>query len=122
MSGKIRAANRRRSPAKEITGWPDKMVIDKSGASLVGLDNMNVTLVLAGWYWLIEVLQVKYLNNIIGQDHRFIKKITRPMLGFKSFVAAQATLAGIETAHMIRKGQLPGNGQDAFQHFAALAG
>ena len=102
-------------------GWPDKVVIDKSGANLAGLDNMNVTLILAGWYWLIEVLQVKYLNNIIEQDHRFIKKITRPMLGFKSFVAAQATLAGIGTTHIIRKGQLPANGQNAFQQFAALA-
>lgn len=65
---------------------------------------------------------MKYLNNIIEQDHRFIKNITRPMLGFKSFVAAQATLAEIETAYMIRKGQLPANGQNAFQQFAALAG
>ena len=44
------------------------------------------------------------------------------MQGFKSFAAAQATLAGIETAHMIRKGQLAGNGGTAFQQFAALAG
>lgn len=107
---------------------------DKSGANLAGLDNMNVMLILAGWYWLIEGLQVKHLNNIIEQpsrglqanpcrvaDHRFIKKITRPMLGFKSFVAAQATLAGIETAHMIRKGQLSASGRSAFQQLAALA-
>ncbi len=79
-------------------------------------------LILSGWIWLIEVLQVKYLNNIVEQDHRFIKKLTRPMQGFKSFAAAQATLAGIETAHMIRKGQLVGNGGTAFQQFAALAG
>jgi putative transposase len=45
------------------------------------------------------------LNNIIEQDHRFIKKITKPMMGFKAFHSAQATIAGIETAHMIRKGQ-----------------
>ena len=44
------------------------------------------------------------------------------MMGFKSFAAAQATLAGIETAHMIRKGQLAANGQTAFQQFVALAG
>jgi putative transposase len=85
-------------------GWPDKVVIDKSGANLAGRDNMNVELILVGWYWLIEVLQVKYLNNVIEQDHRFIKKLTRPMLGFKSFASAQATIAGIETAHMIRQG------------------
>ena len=83
---------------------------------------MNILLILSGWFWLIEVLQVKYLNNLIEQDHRFIKKITRPMMGFKSFAAAQATLAGIETAHMIRKGQLAANGQTAFQQFVALAG
>ena len=103
-------------------GWPDKVVIDKSGANMAGLDNMNIALILAGWYWLIEVLQAKYLNNIIEQDHRFIKKLTRPMLGFKSFASAQATLAGIETAHMIRKGQLTVGGKTAFQKFAALAG
>jgi putative transposase len=103
-------------------GWPDKVVIDKSGANRAGLDNMNIALILAGWFWLIEVLQVKYLNNIIEQDHRFIKKLTRPTMGFKSFASAQATLAGIETAHMIRKGQLPADGQTAFEQFAALAG
>lgn len=106
----------------QSNGWPDKVVIDKSGANLVGLENMNILLILSGWFWLIEVLQVKYLNNIVEQDHRFIKKLTRPMQGFKSFAAAQATLAGIETAHMIRKGQLVGNGGTAFQQFAALAG
>ena len=51
---------------------------------------------------LIEILQVKYLNNIIEQDHRFIKKITRPMLGFKAFHSASATLKGIEVSHMVR--------------------
>ena len=54
----------------------------------------------------IEVRQVKYLNNIIKQDHRFVKRVTKPMLGFKSFRAASAVLAGIELMHMIRKGQM----------------
>ncbi|TRD16121.1 IS6 family transposase [Palleronia caenipelagi] len=103
-------------------GWPDKVVIDKSGANLAGLGNINIALILAGWYWLIEVLQVTYLNNRIEQDHRFIKKITRSMMGFKSFNAAQAPLAGIETAHMIRKGQLGDAGSSPFQTFADLAG
>ena len=53
----------------------------------------------------ITIRQVKYLNNIVEQDHRAIKRITRPMLGFKSFRAARAILAGIELMHMIRKGQ-----------------
>ncbi|MGO7522752.1 DDE-type integrase/transposase/recombinase, partial [Rhizobium brockwellii] len=76
---------------------------------------------LQGWFWLIEILQVKYLNNMIEQDHRFIKKLTRPMKGFKSIQSASATLEGIEVAHMIRKHQFPVNGQSAFQQFAALA-
>ncbi|WP_417809040.1 DDE-type integrase/transposase/recombinase [Thioclava sp.] len=64
---------------------------------------------------------VKYLNNIVEQDHRFIKRITRPMMGFKAFHSAQATIAGIEVAHMIQKGQIPANGAGAFQTFADLA-
>ncbi|MCZ8511629.1 IS6 family transposase [Paenibacillus filicis] len=51
------------------------------------------------------IRQTKYLNNIVEQDHRFIKKITNPMLGFKSFLTADKTLKGIECMHMIRKGQ-----------------
>ena len=98
------------------------MVIDKSGANLAGLQNMNCLLLLNGWFWLIEVLQVKYLNNIIEQDHRFIKKLTRPTKGFKSFSSALATLEGIEVAHMIRKRQFEASGQSAFQQFAALSG
>jgi putative transposase len=54
-------------------------------------------------------------------DHRFIKRIMQPMLGFKAFHSAAATLAGIETAHMIRKGQLAKTGIPAFKQFAALA-
>jgi putative transposase len=53
----------------------------------------------------ITVRQVKYLNNIVEQDHRAIKRLTRPMLSFKSFRAAANVLAGVELMHMIRKGQ-----------------
>ena len=53
----------------------------------------------------IEIRQVKYLNNIIEQDHRGVKRRTGPMLGFKSFVSARKTLAGIELVHMLRKRQ-----------------
>jgi putative transposase len=74
-----------------------------------------------GFLCVIDILQVKYLNNIIEQDHRFIKKITRPMLEFKAFHSASATLAGIETAHMIRKGQLCDQSLPAHQQFMALA-
>jgi putative transposase len=83
---------------------------------------MNRLLLVHGWFWLIEICQVKYLNNIIEQDHRFIKKLMRPMKGFKSFSSASATLDGIEVAHIIRKDQFQTAGQSAFQQFAALAG
>ncbi len=53
--------------------------------------------------------QVKYLNNLIEQDHRFIKHRTRPGLGFFSFDTAQRTLAGCETMNMIQKGQMQGS-------------
>ncbi len=69
----------------------------------------------------IEMVRRKYLNNIVEQDHRFIKRRTRPMLGFKSFNSASATLAGIEVANMIRKGQFT-PGLRPFQQFAELAG
>ena len=86
-------------------GVPDKVVIDKGGANHAGLQNLNLLLFILGWWPLVEILQVKDLNNIIEQDHRFIKKITRPMKGFKAFHSASATLQGIEVAHMIRKKQ-----------------
>ena len=44
--------------------------------------------------------------NIVEQDHRAIKRIARPMLGIKTFRCARAVIAGIETMHMIKKGQL----------------
>jgi transposase-like protein len=53
----------------------------------------------------LTVRQVKYLNNIAEQDHRAIKRVPSPMLGFKSFRAAANVLAGVELMHMIRKGQ-----------------
>ncbi|MEB0001167.1 DDE-type integrase/transposase/recombinase, partial [Cryobacterium sp. RTS3] len=68
----------------------------------------------------IIVRQVKYLNNIVEQDHRAVKRITKPMMGFKSFRAAKIILAGIEIMHMIRKGQLMHRGFQkitAAQHF-----
>ena len=102
-------------------GFPDKVVIDKSGANLTGLQNMNCLLIMSGWFWLIDILQVKYLTNIIEQDHRFIKKMTKQMKGFKFFHSAYATLDGIEVAHMIRKKQFENTGKTAFHEFYALA-
>ena len=54
----------------------------------------------------IKMRQSEYLNNLIEQDHRAIKRVVRPMLGFKSFHCAHAIIAGIETMHMIKKRQL----------------
>ncbi len=54
----------------------------------------------------IQLRQVKYLNNIVEQDHRFIKKRVQYMLGFQSFHTVTKTLVGIEAMHMIRKGQI----------------
>ena len=102
-------------------GVPDKVVIDKSGANKAGLTMMNDFLYLLGIPQRIEILQVKYLNNIVEQDHRFIKRITRPMKGFKAFLSAAATLGGIEVAHMIRKRQFGDSDATAFEQFAALA-
>ncbi|SNT76750.1 DDE domain-containing protein [Paracoccus seriniphilus] len=90
-------------------------MIDKSGANLAGLQAVNVILKFTDNGRTIEVRQVKNLDNILEQDHRFIKRITGPVMGFKAFHSAAATIAGIETAHMIRKGQIATNGATAFQ-------
>ncbi len=68
----------------------------------------------------IEMVGRKYWTNIVEKDHRFIKRRTRPMLGFKAFASAVATLDGIEVSRMIRKGQLT-PGLCPFQQFAELA-
>lgn len=100
---------------------PDRVNIDKSGANFAGLQAVNAILKFKGNGQLITIRQKKYINNILEQDHRFIKRITGPMLGFKAFHSAEATIAGIEAAHMIRKGQFGANSLSEFQQFAALA-
>jgi transposase, IS6 family len=52
------------------------------------------------------IRQIKYLDNIIEQDHRAIKRMVNPMLGFQSFQSANKTLKGIEAMNMIKKGQV----------------
>ncbi|MFJ6322040.1 MULTISPECIES: IS6 family transposase [unclassified Rhizobium] len=102
-------------------GVPDRVAIDKSGANLAGLQAVNTSLRFTGTGNIIEIRQVKHLNNILEQDHRFIKRITRPMMGFKAFYSASATIAGIEVAHMIRKSQFTNDNRSPFQVFAELA-
>ena len=74
--------------------------------------------------WAFMLRRSKYLHNIVEQDHRAIKRVTRPMLGFKTFRYARTIIAGIETMHMIRKGQ-PGDIKDetlsAADQFYSLA-
>jgi putative transposase len=108
--------------AIDNNGFPKKVVMDKSGANYVGLENINFLLMLAGIISFVEILQIKYLNNLVEQDHRFIKKITKPIMDFKAFHSAKATIDGIETAHMIRKGQLSDENIPAYKQFMALAG
>lgn len=66
------------------------------------------------------MVRINFLNSIIEQDHRTIKKPTRSMLGFRSFVSAFATLEEIEVANLIREGQFT-SGHCPFTQFAALA-
>ena len=87
--------------AMQANGVPEKVTMDKSGANKAAMDEIN-----ARGDTPVIVRQVKYLNNIVEQDHRAVKRVTKPMLNFKSFRAAKCVLAGIELMHMIRKGQL----------------
>ncbi|MBC7414156.1 MAG: IS6 family transposase [Herminiimonas sp.] len=80
---------------------PEKITIHKSGANTAAIVSIQADSGLT-----IVLRQSKYLNNIVEQDHRTIKRVTRPMLGFKTFRCARIIIAGIETMHLIRKGQL----------------
>ena len=100
-------------------GLPEKITIDKSGSNTAAIKRYNKTHRTA-----IVIRHSKYLNNIVEQDHRAVKRITHPMLGFKSFWAACCTIAGIEVMHAIRKGQLmtPGHSaQTPAEQFYSLA-
>ena len=114
------AAMRFFEKAMKASGIPEKVTMDKSGANKAAINEIN-----ARGEMPIIVRQVKYLNNIVEQDHRAIKRVTKPMLNFKSFCAAKCVLAGIELMHMIRKGQLllEGGIELSFaDQFYALAG
>jgi putative transposase len=82
-------------------GLPATVTIDKSGANTAALEALQEETGHA-----IEIRQIKYLNNLVEQDHRAIKRIVRPMLGFKTFNSARCTLRGIELMHMLKKGQM----------------
>jgi len=82
-------------------GLPEKITIDRSGSNTSAIRHYNKLHKTA-----IVIRRSKYLNNLVEQDHRAVKRLTHPMLGFKSFWAACCTIAGIEVMHAIRKGQL----------------
>jgi len=101
-------------------GVPDKVTMDKSGANKAAIDEINRSQDVP-----ITVRQVKYLNNIVEQDHRTIKRVTRPMLNFKSVRSARNVLAGVELMHMSRKDQFAIDDATAMSladQFYALAG
>ncbi|PVX85593.1 IS6 family transposase [Paraburkholderia unamae] len=99
-------------------GSPETVTIDKSGSNEAALNAVNAEREMP-----IKVRQIKYLNNIVEQDHRAIKRRTRPMLGFKDFNCARVILSGIELMHMIKKDQLQRSGStslSAAQQFYSL--
>ena len=95
------AARRFLERAIDLHGVPEKITTDKSGASTAAIEGMRAD---SGAD--IELRQSKYLNNIVEQDHGAIKRIVRPMMGFKACRCARIILAGIETIHIVKKGQL----------------
>ncbi len=115
----LAAARRYLERAINLHGLPEKITIEKSGANTAAIRSVNGDACLD-----IELRQCKFLNNIVEQAHRAVKRITDPMLGFKSFCSAQKLIAGIETMHMVKKGQLRcTNGQpmSAAEQFYSLA-
>jgi transposase-like protein len=114
------AARRFFKKAMRENGVPEKIAMDKSGGNKAAIDEINGAIAVP-----ITVRQVKYLNNMVEQDHRAVKRVTKPMLGFKSFRAATNVLAGVELMHMIRKGQFVIDGATVMSfadQFYALAG
>ncbi|WP_219929817.1 DDE-type integrase/transposase/recombinase [Teichococcus aestuarii] len=93
----------RRALAQPHTVNPRTITVDKNPAYPRAVADMKR----AGELWRFSRLrQRKYLNNIVEQDHRRVKRLIRPGLGFGSFQTARRTLAGYEAMAMIRKGQL----------------
>jgi transposase-like protein len=113
------AARRCLERATALHGEPEKITIDKSGANTSAINRYK-----AEHEAEIMLRRSKYLNNIVEQDHWAIKRIVRPMLGFKSLRCARIVISGIETMHMIRKGQLDcleANGSPPASQFYSLA-
>ena len=99
-------------------GKPRVINIDKSGANKSGIRIINRDLLTVRK---IKIRQCKYLNNIVEQDHRNIKRRISIDTGFKEFESAQRTLAGIEVVNIIRKGQIADSRKTTFKTFCSLA-
>ena len=97
---------------------PRVINIDKSGANKSGIHSINRELLTVKK---IKIRQCKYLNNIVEQDHRNIKRRISIDTGFKEFESAQRTLAGIEVVNIIRKGQIADSRKTTFKTFCSLA-
>ena len=97
---------------------PRVINIDKSGANKSGIRSINRELMTVKK---IKIRQCKYLNNIVEQDHRNIKRRISIDTGFKEFESAQRTLAGIEVVNIIRKGQIADSRKTTFKTFCSLA-
>ncbi|MCP5135127.1 MAG: IS6 family transposase [Gammaproteobacteria bacterium] len=114
-----KAAHRFFKKAIRQHGLPDQVTIDKSGANTAAIEALK-----EDTGHTIEIRQNKYLNNVVEQDHRAVKRLVRPMLGFQSFRSARVTLQGIELMHMIKKGQMitvDGRNFSAAEQFYSLA-
>ncbi len=100
-------------------GLPNKVVIDGSKSNYAAIDSMNVLLWLTGIFMLslIEILDIKYLNNIVEQSHRWVKQKTRQALGWKSMEGALASLYGREVWTMLKQEQIDIEGDTAFERF-----
>ena len=104
-NGKAAARFFRKVLKAQHTQSPRVITVDKNAAYPVAIDALREDQTLKAE---TELLQSKYLNNIVEQDHRNIKRIVKPMMGFKSLHSASRTLSGIEAMSMIRKGQVKG--------------
>jgi transposase-like protein len=103
--GKAAARFFRKVLKAQHTQAPRVITVDQNAAYPVAIETLKDDETLAAE---TELRQSKYLNNVIEQDHRNIKRLTKPMMGFGSFNTARRTLSGIEAMSMIRKGQAKG--------------
>ncbi len=87
------------------TGCPRVISVDQNAAYPKAIDELKAEEELPKQ---VKLRQKKYLNNIVEQDHRGIKRLVKLGMGFKSFNTARRTIKGYEIMNMVRKGQLKG--------------